>query len=485
MAEETLKAKTSKGLFWGGTGSLIQQLLNAFFGIFLARTLAPSDYGIVGMIAVFSLISLALQEGGFGAALINKKEVRSEDYNAVFWFNLLIAFACYLILFFSAPLIARYFHQPVLVEVSRWQFLCIVLSGFGTAQKAYLTKHLKVKEQSIITILSVAISGVVGVILAFKGFGYWALVIQALIMNVIFNFGPWFVSEWKPTLHIDFKPIKGMIKFSIKLLINSFLSILSGSLITIVLGRFYSAAKVGFYTQANKWSGMGTSVLSSMIGSVSHPVLVQVSDDKERQLRVFRKLIRFAAFVSFPAMFGLAFIAPEFIVIAIKDKWMESIPLLQILCVAGAFAPISGILSTLIVTYGKSDTILWTNIALSLSTILVLYLAFPYGITYMVIGIAALNILWVFVWWFLSHTKSGYSILGLFSDLVPFMGIAAFSIALAWILTKWIANIYLLLIAKILVTGVIYLILMKVSRAVAYKESKEYIRKYWLYRGQQ
>lgn len=164
---------------------------------------------------------------------------------------------------------------------------------------------------------------------------------------------------------------------------------------------------------------------------------------------------------------------------------MESIPLLQILCVAGAFAPISGILSSLIISYGKSDTILWTNTVLSLLTILVLYLAFPYGITYMVIGIAALNILWVFVWWFLSHTQSGYSFLGLLSDLVPFMGIAAFSIAFAWILTKWIANIYLLLIAKILVTGVIYLILMKVSRAVAYKESKEYIRKYWLYRGQQ
>ena len=212
MAESTLKEKTSKGLFWGGLSSFLQQLLNAVFGIYLARTLSPDDYGLVGMLAVFSLLALILQEGGFISALVNRKEIRHEDYNAVFWFNLLVALACYVLLFFCAPLIAAYFRQPALVKIARWSFLGFVLAGLGTSHRAYLTKKLMVKEMAIVTMVAVTVSGLVGIFFAWKGYGYWALVIQSLVLAFLTNAGFWLASDWRPSFRVDFQPVKEMFR---------------------------------------------------------------------------------------------------------------------------------------------------------------------------------------------------------------------------------------------------------------------------------
>ena len=179
MGESTLKEKTSRGLFWGGMSSFLQQLLQAAFGIYLARTLSPDDYGLVGMLTVFNLLALTLQDGGFVSALINRKGLKHDDYNAVFWFNVFISLFCYLVLFCCAPLIARFFHHSELVKLARWSFLSFVLAGFCTAHRAYLTKKLMVKEMAIVNIAAAVISGFLGVYLAWRGWAYWTLVIQS------------------------------------------------------------------------------------------------------------------------------------------------------------------------------------------------------------------------------------------------------------------------------------------------------------------
>jgi len=475
MGESALKEKTSRGLFWGGMSNLLQQVLNAAFGIYLARTLDPGDYGLVGMLALFSMLALMLQDGGFFVALVNRKEIRDEDYNSVFWCNLLIAVSCYVILFSCAPLIAAYFHHPELVAVARWSFLGFVFSGFGTAQKALLTKKLQIREISIVNIVAVVLSGLTGVFLAWRGYGYWTLVIQALILGALTNFGYWIFSGWHPTFRLDFRPAREMLRFGVKLLATNLVAVFNSNFITVILGRYYSAVRVGFYTQANKWSTMGTSVLSGMINSVVQPVMVAVSDDDKRQLRVLRKMVRFAAFISFPAMLGLAFIAPEFIQVALKDKWAESVPLLQILCVGGAFAPVIQVCSGLVISRGKSGAFMWSNIALMAVTLAAVFFSYPYGITWMVVTLTVVNVAWLLVWWYLVRKEVGYSFGALLADLLPFLGITLISIAAAWLLTRGISAKGWLLAAKICVTAAVYVLCMRITSSVTFKECVQFL----------
>ncbi len=474
MGSSSLKDKTSKGLFWGGMSNLVQQVLNAAFGIYLMRTLSPDDYGLVGMLALFSMLALMLQDSGFFVALVNRREIREEDYNSVFWCNLLIALLCYAVLFFCAPLIARYFHQPELVAVARWTFLGFVFSGFGTAQKALLTKKLQIKELAIVNIVAVVVSGAVGVTLAWKGFAYWTLVIQALILSALTNFGYWLFSGWHPKFRFDFRPAREMLRFGVKLLATNVVSVINSNFITVVLGRYYPAGRVGYYTQANKWSSMGNSVLSGMINSVVQPVMVAVVDDDTRQLRVLRKMMRFAAFIAFPAMLGLAFIAPEFLELVGGEKWIDSIPLLQILCVGGAFIPIINVCSGLIISRGKSSAFMWSNIALMVATLVTIYLAYPYGITWMVICLTVINVLWLLVWWLLARREVRYSFMALLADLLPFLGVTLVSIAAAWFLTRGIDSMAWRMVAKIAVTAVIYIVFMRLTASVTFKECVEY-----------
>lgn len=477
MNETTLKEKTTKGLFWGGISSFVQQLLNAAFGIYLARTLSPGDYGLVGMLTVFNLVVLTLQDGGFVSALVNRKEIKHEDYNAVFWFSFFISLACYIILFFSAPLIADFFHQPDLVSISRCAFIGLLAAGIGTAPKALLNKKLMFKEIAIINIVTVAISGTIGVIMAKNGYAYWSLVFQTLILNVLTTVGFWMYASWRPSLHFSFEPVRDMLRYSIKLVCTYLFTNVSNNIVTVILGRFYSPVKVGYYTQANKWSIMGTSVLNGMISNVSQPVLVTVVEEPERQLRVFRKMVRFSAFISFPAMLGLAFITPEFIPVLLGDKWAESVPLMQFLCVGGAVTPLTFNFTGLILSRGKSGAFMFSNILFSLFLLLSAFLCYPYGVNAMVIAIASLNIVWLFVWYLLVRVEVNYTFVGLLSDICPFLGISVLSIILAWLLTRGITNAAILLVSKILVTSFVYVLIMKLSSSITYKECIGFIKK--------
>ena len=475
MGETTLKEKTSKGLFWGGISSLLTQLLNAAFGIYLARSLSPDDYGLVGMLAMFSLLATVMQECGFPSALINRKEIRHADYNAVFWFTTIVSFSCYAVLFFGAPLIARYFHQPVLVGLSRVCFLPFIVAGLGTAHRTWLLKKLMIREMAMVNIVSVVIAGSVGVLLASLGFAYWTLAIQALVLNACLTAGYWMFAKWRPTFHWDFRPIREMFPYGIRIWFTSMLSIVNSNYLSVFLGRKYTAERVGYYTQANKWSQMGTSVLIGMVSSVAQPVLASVTEEEERQLRVFRKMIRFAAFVSFPCMFGLAFIAPEFIPLVITEKWNDSIVLLEILCVGGAFTPVIHVCSNLILSRGKSSAYMWTQITLFSLILLLVYLLYPKGITAIVAGITSINAVWLLVWAWLAHREIGYTLVHLAADLLPFLGVAAVSIAGAWFLTRWIGIPWLLMVAKIVVTAALYIFLMWISRSVTFRESVQFI----------
>ena len=472
---ESLKGKTAKGLLWGGISNGVQQLLNLFFGIFLARLLTPDDYGMVGMLTIFSLIAASIQESGFIPALINKKDIKHEDYNAVFWFSILTSLCLYTLLFFCAPLIARFFNQPELTSLARYSFLGFFISSTGVAHSAYLYKNLIVKQRAILSITALIISGSVGVTLAYNGFSYWGIATQSITYVGTVMIGYWFISPWRPSLQFNFKPLKGMIAFSSKMLATNIFNHLNNNIFSIFLGKFYSEKEVGFYNQANKWNSMGYSLINGMINGVAQPVLSQVTNDKERQLRVFRKMMRFTAFVAFPAMFGLSLIAPELITIAITDKWMGSAQILRLLCISGAFIPITGLCSNLVISKGKSNIYMWNAIALGLLQLLVMCTIYPYGIQAMIITYISINIAWLLVWYYFVRREIRYRFVHLMIDIVPFLLIAGGVMVVTYFLTLKINNIHLLFISKIIIAALLYILIMWMSGAKTFKESIQYL----------
>jgi O-antigen/teichoic acid export membrane protein len=477
MAEQSLKDKTAKGLLWGGISNGAQQLLNLFFGIFLARLLTPADYGMVGMLTIFSLIAGSIQESGFISALINKKDIKHEDYNAVFWFSILTSLCLYTILFFCAPLIARFFHQPELTALARYSFIGFVIASTGIAHSAYLYKNLIVKQRAYLNMIALIISGTVGVTMAYNGYSYWGIATQSIVYISSAMIGYWFISPWRPTFHLNFSPLKGMIAFSSKMLATNIFNHLNNNIFSIILGKFYSEKEVGYYNQANKWNSMGYSLIGGMIHGVAQPVLTQVADDKERQLRVFRKMMRFTAFVTFPAMLGLSLIAPELITIAITDKWTKSAQILQILCISGAFIPITNLCSNLVISKGKSNIYMWNAIALGLLQLLVMYLIHPYGIRTMIVTYVCINISWLMVWHHFVHKEIHYKSTDLLMDILPYLFISASVMITTHYLTSSLTDIYLQFVCKIITAGILYVLIMWISQAEMLKESLNYLKR--------
>lgn len=473
---QNLKEKTAQGLFWAFLSSGGMQLLNLIIGIFLARLLSPGEYGIVGMLAIFTLLAGNLQDSGFGVALVNIKDIKHNDYNSVFWFNVGISLLLYLILYLCAPLIASFFHQPCLVSLSRFVFLGFIIASLCISPNAMLVRNLKMKEKAITSLSALLISGTVAVVMALKGFSYWSLAIQQVLYNVIICSGRYYYTRWHPTFKVDFTPVKQMFSFSYKVLITAILTTINNNVLTVIFGRLFPAQAVGNFTQANKWNIMANQLVTNTVAQVAQPVLTRVGDDNERQRRVFGKMLRFTAFMAFPAMFGLALVAPQLIIATIGEKWAESIPLLQVLCISGAFIPLYTVYQNLFLSQGKSDTYMWltiTQIAIMLIAVLACHWL---GIMAMVIAFAGINVLWILAWQLFAYRLIGYRLTSMLRDLLPFMFIALAVMGVTYFVTLPVSNIYLLLLLRIILAIALYALTMKLLRARIFEECIEFIK---------
>ena len=480
MPEQSLKEKTAKGLFWGAINNGAQQLLVLVFGIILGRILGPEEYGMVGMLTVFTLIGNSLQESGFRAALVNVKNIRHEDYNAVFWCSLLIGTCTYLFLFFCAPLIARFYQEPELTPLARYCFLAIPIASLGTAQGAYLFRNLKVRQQALSGIIAHIVSGCLGITLAFCGFSYWGIATQSLTYLVTVTLCTWYFSPWRPTFHIDFRPLKSLFAFSSKLLITNIANQLNNNLLSVILGKYFTPQAVGNYNQANKWNGTGHQFITGMMGGVAQPVLASINDDRERSLRVFRKILRFCAFLAFPAMFGLSIVTHELILLTVGEKWTGSIPLMQLLCIGGAFVPLNTLFSSLIISQGKSDIYMGNIIAqvvLQLLTVLVL-IQLGGSIYAMVVVNVCLNIVWLFVWQGFARRFIGLKVKALLLDLLPFLCSALLACSAGW-LSAYMAGgpLAVTFLTKVIVAAGCYFLVMRIARAEIMQECINYLFK--------
>lgn len=475
--EGGLKEKTARGLLWGTLNSGSTQLLNLIFGIILGRLLTPAEYGIVGVLSIFTLIAGNLQSSGFTQALVNLKAPRNEDYTAVFWFNTLTSFVLYALLFLSAPLIAQFFHQPCLVEVSRFVFLSFVISSFGIAHNAYMTKNMMNRELAIIGAIALLCSGGVATFLAFYGFSYWSLAWQQIIYITVLNIGRYYYTPWRPSWHFTFEPVRKMFGFSVKILITNIINTLSNNILTLLFGRLYPIKAVGDYSQAYKWNTMASAFVANAVGQVAQPVLASVKEEHGRSVRVFRKMLRFTAFLSFPAMFGLAIISNEFILLTIGKRWLDAVPLLQMLCIGGAFVPFYTLYQNVAISNGRSDFYMFCNIAQIVLQLVIIAFFYHLGINTMVMVYTLFTIAWLFVWQWIAHRIIGLRFWEVIKDVMPTQCIALLVMATTYFVTLPLHHLLLLLICRILIAALLYAAIMKLLHVEMMDELLLFIKK--------
>ena len=470
-----LKEKAARGFLWGGLNNGAVQVLGALFGIFLLRLLSPSDYGKIAMLTVFANLASTLQESGFMAALCNLKNPTHRDYNAVFWFNIMMGGSLYLLLYLCAPLIADFYHDADLLWLSRYMFLGFFITSFGTVQRAWLFRNMMNKQTCIIAIVSLVVSNVVGILMAWLGYAFWGLATQSLLFVSCMVLMNWYYSPWRPSLHIDLRPAWQMFGFSSRLLLTNVVNTLSSNAFSFLLGKFYGAHSAGVYGNARKWDDMCSSSINGMLTGVAQPVMAQVRDNRERSRQVFRKMLRFVSFVSFPCMFGIGLISREFLLIFTGPKWEESAYLLSLLSIYGAVFPLLTLYGQMVISQGRSNINMYSTMALSSLILLGLVLLHSYGLYVMVFYFIGINVAWLFVWQYFAYRLIGLRLWEALSDVLPFLLLSAACMALTWWITRPIESLWPLLLAKVVLAAVFYVTAIWISGARIMRESVDYL----------
>jgi teichuronic acid exporter len=439
-----LKQKAINGVFWTLTERFGNQGIQFAIGLILARILLPSDYGLLGMILIFISVAQVFVEGGFSSALIRKKDPTESDYSTVFWFNLSVATICYISIYFSSPLIADFFNEPVLVPICRVVGLNIVISAFSVVQKTLLTKKLDFRTQAIINLSSILVSGCVGVACAFNGYGVWSLVIQNIFKNSLISLAMWLFNRWRPLLVFSKVSFNELFSFGSNLLFSSLINTMSENLYSIVIGKFYNPASLGFYTRADQFQKLPVSSIYGAIGTVSFPVLASLQNDQEKLRSGYRSMIRLIAFVLFPIMGILAVISKPMISVVLTEKWLPSVPILQMLCIVGALYPIHAINLDILKVKGRTDIFFKLEVIKQILNVLSIVICLPWGINGLVWGLVILNLVCYFLNSYNSKVLIGYSTLNQIRDILPFAVITVFSITVlyfvGWLIKNQIAQ---------------------------------------------
>lgn len=389
MAEESLKNKVIGGMAWTGVEKVVSKAVNFAIGIALARMLAPTDYGVVGMLAIFIAVANTFTDSGLSNALIQKQNRTEKDFCTIFYFNVGVSIAFYAALFFASPYIAKFYNMPILEDVTKVVALSLVITGFTAVQRTRLTIDLRFQTQALISVISILVTGAVGLTLAFFGWGVWALVFQALAGQLISSICIWYCSRWMPKLIFSKESFKSLFGFGSKLLCSSLINTIYGNLYTLVIGKAFSPADVGYYNRGNEYALLPTQALQDMALKVNFPVLAKMQDDNERLLRAYRKLLRTPLFLLYPVLTTIAVIGEPLIEIMIGPKWLPCVPLLQVLCFGYMFSPLTHINLNLLYVKGRTDLVLKLELIKKPIGFAILFATLPFGIYALVIGKAA------------------------------------------------------------------------------------------------
>lgn len=352
---DSLKSKTVSGVLWSAIERFSLQGVQFIINVLMARLLLPSDYGMIGMLAVFLQISQTFIDSGFSDALVQKKDRTETDLSTVFYFNIVISVLLYLLLFIGAPFIAQFYHMPELTLVTRIVMLNLIFSSFAAVPKIILVIKIDFKTQSKISLISAVVSGGIGITMAYKGYGVWSLVFQSLLNILLITFLSFYYINWRPLKTFSKDSFQNLFSFGSKLLFSRLIHALYYNLYAIVIGRRYSSAELGYYTRAEQFAIFPSGNINAIISRVTFPILSSIQDDDERLASAYRKYIKLASFLIFPLMIGLAVLAKPLIILLLTEKWIMTVVLLQILCFDWMFDHLSIINLNLLYVKGRSD----------------------------------------------------------------------------------------------------------------------------------
>ena len=361
MAEKKLKQKAVSSFAWMAVQKYSTMFIQFVSGIVLARLLTPYDYGCIGMLAIFMVLAETFIDGGFGSALIQKPRPTQDDYSTIFFWNLIMAAILYVILYVCAPFIANFYNIPLLCKVLRVQGLILFIYGFNIVQRNQLQKNLNFKVLSIITLTSATISLGVTIFMAYKGFGVWALVTQHILVAAIPAVVFWFIIKWRPKLVFSWKSFKELFSFGLFMFLINLINQFSSQLQGLLIGKFYNASTMGYYSKAQKTESLASHSISSVMTQVTFPLYSEMQNDKQALANVIKRITMTLAYFSFPLLFILLLLAKPLFIILYSERWLQSVPYFQVLCIAGLAGCLQAVNYQSISAIGKSKTMfVWT-----------------------------------------------------------------------------------------------------------------------------
>ena len=383
---ESVRDKAVEGMAWTTIERVFNYGIQFVVGIVIARLISPSDYGLIGMLAIFIAISQTFLDSGFASALIQKKKKTEEDYSTVFWFNIVISIILYLSFYASAPLIAYFYNQPELKEVARVVSLCLIINGLTIVQTAKLSSELNFKLQSIATISAVVVSGCLGLFMAYNGYGVWALVAQTLSSAFVRMLVVWARSLWYPKLVFSFESFKSLFSFGSKILCSSLINTIYQNLYTMVIGKSFQATAVGYYNRGDEFAKAPGTIMTQVLLKVNYPVLSKFQDDNVQLVKTYKKLLHTPLFILYPLLFGIMVLAEPMVQVLLGDKWLSCVPIMQILIFGYIWSPLTHVNLNLLYVKGRSDLVLRLELIKKPIAFLILFVSIPYGIWWMCVG---------------------------------------------------------------------------------------------------
>lgn len=457
---ENLKEKTIAGMLWSSVGRLGTMLINFLSNLVLARLLMPDDFGCIAMLYVFIAVSAIFVNGGLGTALIQRKNPTHLDYTTVFYWNLAVSLIFYLLLFFTAPAIARFYAMPQLSAVLRAQSLTLLIQAFAIVQATQLQKQLRFRELSIRNLIAAIIGTVIGIAMAFWGYGVWSLVASSLCSAVASVLLLWRMSSWRPTWEFSWKSLGSLFSFGGLMLLSSLVETIYTNLQRLIIGKMFTASDLGYYNQAKKLEEVPTTTLSTIVNEVSFPVFSKLQDDRQQLHRALRKNIKAVTYLNFPLMLLLIVIAQPLIILLYSAKWEAAVPYFQILCISGAIYTLNTLNTNIIKSLGKGSLYFIVQLAKRLLGIGMIVVGVQFGIMGMLYAVAIFG----YLCYIINAVVVGRLIrYGLFSQMRDWMGymlVTILSAVAAWGLS-FILDIhpYLLMAMQIVLFCCVYLAL--------------------------
>lgn len=478
MAEQNLKDKTIKGTFWSAADAFLGHGVTFIVGLVLARLLSPEEYGLIGIVTIFTTILLGFVDSGFSNSLIRKKKVTEDDYNTMFIVNMAMSVLMCLFLYLSAPAIARFFERPQLVPLVRVMGLLLIFQALSYVQYTILSRNVDFKTKTKASVISAVISGAIGIAMAYLGFGVWALVAQQLSRQLVYSVCLWIYIRWSPKMKFSFESFKYMWGFGWKILLSGLLDRVWTQLYQMVVGKFYNPATLGQYTRSKEYASIFSSNLTSIVQRVSYPVLSQVQGDKARMTGAYRRVIKMTMFITSVFMIWMGAMADPLIYCLIGPQWHQAATFLPLICISMSLYPLQAINLNMLQVQGRTDIFLMLEIIKKVIAIGPICLGIFVSIYWMLIGSIVAGIISFFLNSYYSGKRLGYTSWEQLKDIMPSYSIA-FATAFSVYFFKYlpISN-YLILPIQICVGAIVCFVICKITRLEEYQEVESIVKSY-------